>query len=254
MGTWLWIVFGGGAMGMLLGALGAGGSVLTLPMFVFLFRQPLPVATASSLVVVALVSATSVVGHARQGNIHFRSAVSLGAMAIVGSTLGAFAVRAVAREAFLVGFAGLLVAGSVALWRVPNQASEAVPESVLALTWQGVGRLLGLGSVIGFLTGFFGVGGGFLIVPVLVVGLGFPMQKAVGTSLWVVMVAALSGLGTHLGASLPWAQVLPFAFFGAVGSVLGQRGARRLDTRRLRQAFSLALLALAVFILFQNLF
>ena len=248
MGIWFFIILGGVAVGMLLGALGAGGSVITVPIFVFLLGQAPQVASASSLLVVAFIAATSIHGHARRKNIRFKSAVFLSVTASVGSTLGAWALKKVAGEAFLLGFAGLLVAGAFALWRVPAKEEKPAPDLFSAPTWRGFLRMAVLGLGIGFLTGFFGVGGGFLIVPALVVGMGFSMREAVGTSLVVVLAAAVAGLVPHVGRPLPWGQVVPFALAGALGSLLGQKAAQRFNTHGLRRAFSVGLLFLAVFL------
>jgi uncharacterized membrane protein YfcA len=207
-------------------------------------------ATTASLMVVASIAGTSALSHWKENHVQVRPAVVLSIAAAIGSALGALSLHYAHRETFFLGFMGLLLVGSWALWTVPASAqSTPLPTS---LTQQTVIRWVGLGVAVGFLTGFFGVGGGFLIVPALVVGMGLPMREAVGTSLWVVTTAALSGLVASAHASLPWAQVVPFALAGAPGALLGQKLAKRADTTWLRRLFAVGLVGLAAFLFYKT--
>lgn len=239
-------MFGGLLVGAIVGLLGAGGSVITVPMLVLLYGLPLQTAATTSLGVVFAAAFVAGWGHWRAGNVRVRTAGALGALAALGSIAGTLALEMASKDGYLLGFAALLVAGSAAMWSPPRHSGAGAIECILEASWRECSKLAALGISVGFLTGFFGVGGGFLVVPALVLLQGFPLREAIGTSVWVVTLAALAGFLGHLGDNdVALGEVLPFLVGGVAGALLGQRLAATLDVGLLRKAFSIGLFALA---------
>lgn len=241
-------------VGLLLGALGAGGSVVTVPILVYALGEDVQTAAATSLLIVATTAAVGATAHFRAGTVRIRTALALSAVAAAGSTAGSLLRAQVSGRAYLLAFAALLALVAVLLWRAPRSAGGAARECILQPGLRDCGRLGLAGLVVGLLTGFFGVGGGFVIVPALVLVLAFPAREAVGTSLVVVALASLLALVPSLRhASIAWATALPFAGGGALGALAGSRIAHALPERTVRRTFSGALIVLAGFVLVQNL-
>jgi uncharacterized protein len=240
-------------VGFLLGALGAGGSVVAVPILVYALEEDVQTAAVTSLLIVAATAAVGAASHFRAGTVRLRTALALSAVAAASSLAGSALRALVSGRAFLLAFAGLLALVAALLWRAPRGTSGAARECVLHPGLRDCGRLGMAGIAVGFLTGFFGVGGGFVIVPTLVLVLAFPARDAVGTSLVVVSLASLLALVPALGhGSIEWTTALPFAGGGALGALLGSRVSRKLPELVVRRAFALALLALATFVLSRN--
>ncbi len=247
------IVAFGLLVGFLLGALGAGGSVVTVPILVYALEEDVQTAAVTSLLIVAATAAVGAASHFRAGTVRLPTALALSAVAAASSLAGSTLRALVSGRAFLLAFAALLAVVAVLLWRAPRGGTGAARECVLRPGFRDCGRLATAGLAVGFLTGFFGVGGGFVIVPTLVLVLAFRAREAVGTSLVVVSLASLLALVPSLRhGSVEWATALPFAAGGALGAFLGSRASRRLPETVVRRAFALALLALATFVLARN--
>lgn len=238
------------ATGAMLGLLGAGGSVLTVPALVYLLDQPVGAATTASLVIVSANAAVGAGENARQGTVDFRLASGFGAASVAGALLGSYLNTLASGETVLFLLALVMLGSAWSLWRGrPEDAAAAAGGGRLAR----VALVGSLGFVVGILTGFFGVGGGFLIVPALVLLLGLPVRIAIGTSLLIITVTALAGLGGHLaGGSVSWPITLAFGGAGAAGVWLGSRHGRRLSNANLARAFSVMLVVVAVFLLVKN--
>jgi uncharacterized membrane protein YfcA len=242
LGSLVLLGAGGGLIGFLLSVLGAGGSILLLPLLVSGAGLSTREAVPLSLLVVMLLALANLGPTIRRGMFAPRPALILGIPALAGSWIGGRWVKAghIPEPVQLAVFA---IAALVASWllnrRPPGQASSDAPaEHTLLLALQGV--------LVGLLTGIAGVGGGFAIVPALVLLAGLPMALASGTSLLLLAVNALVALAAHghwPAASLP--LLLPLLGGGAIGAVLGQRLAPHLSDRRLRQGFSLLLIGSA---------
>lgn len=237
----------GFAIGLSLGLLGGGGSILTVPALVYLIGQSPQTAVTTSL---AIVGANSVLGasfHGAAGSLDWRVALVFGGagmpLAFLTGGLSHFFPPAL----LLVAFALLMVViGGLMLQQQKVQAALPAKPS-----WW---RVAASGAGIGALTGVLGVGGGFLIVPALVLLVGLPMQSAVGASLVVIAMNSVAGLLGHLsGAPLDWAVTLSFVVAGLGGTLLGARLAERLPAEQLRRAFGWFVLILAAFLLFDNL-
>jgi uncharacterized protein len=231
---------GGGVIGFLLSVLGAGGSILLLPLLVSGAALPTREAVPLSLLVVMLLALANLGPYIRRGQFALRPALILGVPALAGSWLGGSWVKAgLIPEAVQLGvFSAAALVASWLLTRGESRGSAAKSRPVL-LAVQGI--------LVGLLTGIAGVGGGFAIVPALVLLAGLPMQLASGTSLLLIAVNALVAFGAlgHWPAQhLP--LMLPLLAGGAVGAVVGQRLAPHLSDRRLRQGFSILLIGSAL--------
>ena len=231
---------GGGLIGFLLSVLGAGGSILLLPLLVSGAALPTREAVPLSLLVVMLLALANLGPYVRRGQFALRPALILGVPALAGSWLGGSWVKAgLIPESVQLGV--FTAAALVASWLLTRNTSQTgtVKARPALLAIQGV--------LVGLLTGIAGVGGGFAIVPALVLLAGLPMQLASGTSLLLIAVnalVALGALGHWPGSNLP--LMLPLLLGGAVGAVVGQRLAPYLSDRRLRQGFAALLLGSAL--------
>ncbi|MDW8326000.1 MAG: sulfite exporter TauE/SafE family protein [Anaerolineales bacterium] len=236
----------GFAIGLSLGLLGGGGSILTVPALVYLVGQSPQAAVTTSL---AIVGANSVLGasfHCTSGTLDWRVPLVFGGAGMPLAFLTGSLSHHFPPALLLVAFALLMIViGGLMLQQQKVQATLPATPS-----WW---RVAAGGAGVGALTGVLGVGGGFLIVPALVLLVGLPMQSAVGASLVVIAMNSVAGLLGHLsGASLDWTVTLIFVVAGLGGTFLGARLAGYLPAERLRQAFALFVLALAGFLLFDN--
>lgn len=267
-------------IGLLLGALGGGGSVLAVPTLVYLLGQSPHEASASALVVVAVGAVTGLLCHARAGRVRWAAGATFGALGTAGSYLGSRWSAALAPSVLMAAFAGLmLVVAAMLLIRVlrERRAAGAGPHSLGEATEKATGeateetpeptpvrdppalpgparprpirpaRVVATASAVGLLTGFFGVGGGFVVVPALTLVLGLEMPVAIGTSLLVVLINSLTALGTRAGTgTLDWPLLAGFAACAALGSHLGNRLATRLRPQTLTTAFATLVTGVAV--------
>lgn len=255
-------------IGLALGALGGGGSIVAVPALVYVAGQEPAAATTTSLLVVGTAAAVGMVGHARAGRVRFGAGVVVGLTGIGGSLAGSALNRAVDGDLLLLGF-GLLVL--VAAWRMitgcpsctrvgeeralsePDRSGRA-PGGIALLTKRRLDtamvlRVALVGTAVGFLTGLFGVGGGFVIVPALTLVLGFTMPQAIGTSLLVIAINAATALAARLGTSgVEWSVALPFTAAALAGVLTGSSIANRIDARALVRWFAASLVALSLYI------
>ena len=239
--TTLWLLgFGGSLIGFLLSVLGAGGSILLLPLLVSGAALPTREAVPLSLLVVMLLALANLGPYLRRGQVAPRPALILGLPALAGSWIGGGWVKAgLIPEAVQLGV--FSAAALVASWLLSRGRSGTSTNRQRPLL------LAGQGVLVGLLTGIAGVGGGFAIVPALVLLAGLPMQLASGTSLLLIAVnalVALAALGHWPSAGLP--LLLPLLLGGALGAAIGQRLAPQLSDRHLRQGFSILLIGSAL--------
>lgn len=249
------------AIGLSLGALGGGGSILTVPALVYVLGQDPRTATTSSLVIVGLTSLIALGPHARAGRVRFGQGLLFGALGTAGSLAGSALSTSVDPDVLLSAFAVLMLVVAVLMLRRARQAPPAAgrtepgSEPMLSLrpfscACPRVLKVVVTATGVGLLTGFFGVGGGFALVPALVLALGFPMRVAVGTSLLVIAVnsaTALTARVTTSGGELDWTLIGTFTAAAVVGSLVGGRVASRAQPRTLTIAFAVLLLAVAVY-------
>lgn len=233
-------------VGISLGLLGGGGSILTVPILTAVAGVEPRAAIASSLLVVGATSAVSLVQHVRAGRVRWRVGVPFGAAGVVGSMGGGLLGGLLPASVLMLLLAGTMIAAAVAMLRRRGRpAEEASPRSVLILI---------LGAAVGVLAGLVGAGGGFLIVPALIVLAGLPASAAIGTSLLVIAMQALAGLVAQPAvADIPWQLVLPFTATAIIASFIGSALTGRIPERALRAGFALLVFAVAVALLLQQL-
>ena len=229
----------GGLVGLALGALGAGGSILTVPALVYLLGFDPASATTASVVVVIVTSVTAVVAHARAGAVRGRGGLLFAAAGVLpAAAAGALSAR-IPPAVLTLMFAGL---AAVAALRMLRRSTPAGTGRVSGA------RVAGAGAGLGAVTGFLGVGGGFLAVPALVGVLAVPMSAAVGTSLLVIVANALVALAARAygAAGLHWALIAPFLATAVLGAWDGRRLAAKVSAGTLQRLFGAVLLAVAV--------
>jgi uncharacterized membrane protein YfcA len=240
----------GALIGLSLGLVGGGGSILTVPILVYAIGQPVQLATTTSLAIVGANAHVGVVGHARAGNVLPKTGLAFGAAGFLGALAGTWLNRRVLGQVLLALFALVMLAAAAAMLRKRGGGAPEACEDYDARGWLTLG-LSGLGT--GLMTGFFGVGGGFVIVPALVLVLGLPMRAAVGTSLLIIALNSASGLVARLGSGgLDWTVTLLFILGGAAGVAAGVRLAGRLPQRRLTQAFAALIVLVAAYVLYRS--
>jgi uncharacterized membrane protein YfcA len=238
-------------IGVTLGMLGGGGSILTVPVFVYVMGFEPKEAIGMSLPVVGTTSLVGALGHWRHGNLDWRAVLAFAPLAMGGALVGAQLGERVSGT-FQLALLGIVMLGAgVLMLRDGGRTEKAIPPRV-----GGAGRHVILGATglgVGVLTGLVGVGGGFLIVPALVLLAGVPIKRAVGTSLLVISLSTFAGAAAYHGeAALSWRVVAIFTVLAIVGTLAGTRIARWVPARGLRVAFGVLVLVLAGFLLYQN--
>ncbi len=235
-------------IGVSLGVLGGGGSILTVPILVYVAGMDPKEAIAASLFVVGVTSAAGAISHARAGRVRWRTGLIFGAAGVTGAFLGGLLGGHLPGTLLLVLFALMMIATSIAMIRGrknvdPKQKHEELP----------VLRVVLDGLVVGLVTGLVGAGGGFLVVPALALLGGLPMGVAVGTSLLVIAMKSLGGLAGYLSAvSLDWGLVLAVTVAAVLGSLVGGRVAGRIPEQALRKGFGWFVLVMGGFVLAQQ--
>lgn len=240
----------GALIGLSLGAIGGGGSILTVPILVYVMGQGAHAATATSLAIVGAVALVGAIPHWRAGRAQLATALPFGLAGVAGAFAGAWANHLLPGRVLLALFGALMiVVAARMLW--PRLATGAAAKKLRPLTWWP--RLLLAGLIVGVLTGFFGVGGGFLIVPALTLLLGLSMREAVGTSLIVIAINSAAGLTAHLRyGHLDIALTLLFALGGAAGAITGALLAGRLPEQTLQRAFAVFVAFLGIWLIVNN--
>ena len=237
-------------MGLALGLLGGGGSILAVPILVYVLGFSTKEAVAASLVIVGLTSMFGAAEHWRKGHVKLRVALVFGSFAAAGAYLGAQLAEFLSGPVQLSLFAVVMLGAAFFMFR-DNESDEDNKDS---FSHGSTGRLLlglaapGLG--VGVLTGLVGVGGGFLIVPALVLIAEVPMETAVGTSLLIITINSFAG---YLGkAEMQWGLMAFFTALAVAGSFAGAYLGRFVPSGALQKAFAVFLVGMAVFILYEN--
>lgn len=242
-------------IGVSLGIMGAGGSVITVPILVYVLGFGAKEAIASSLVVVGVTSLLGALEHRHEGQMRLRIALVFGAFAMVGAYGGAQLADFFSDAAQLILFAVVLLVAGVVMLRDegPAEVREDTGSPGDHAARRMVLRLAAPGMAVGVLTGLVGVGGGFLIVPVLVLLADVPMKATVGTSLLVIAMNSAAGFAGYLGTvELQWALVAAFTALAVGGSFAGTYLARFVSGVALKRGFAVCLVLTAIFILYQN--
>jgi len=235
------------AIGVSLGLIGGGGSILTVPILVYFLGVEPHEAVGMSL---AVVGATSLFGsllHYKRGNVNFSAGALFGISGTFGAFLGAPLTKLVAPDILLLVFGGLMFVVAVSmLWRKNHSADKIPHRQVL---W----KSLAAGFGVGVLTGFLGVGGGFLIVPALVMFGGLAMKEAIGTSLFVIFLNCVAGLIGHASQNhFDWSLTVLVIILAVGGAVFGTIFSNRLAANRLQRMFAYLVLAVSVLLFAKN--
>ncbi len=234
-------------VGVSLGLLGGGGSILTVPLLTYVAGVDAKNAIATSLLVVGVTSAVASVTHARAGRVRWKLAGIFGIAAMAGAYAGGRLARFVPGNVLLIGFAMIMIAAAVAMLRGRRDLAD---ESAGRLP---VAKILLQGAGVGLISGLVGAGGGFLLVPALALLGGLPMPVAVGTSLVVISVQSFAGLAGHLAAeSIDWKLAGMITAAAVAGSILGGLLVSRIDAGVLRKAFGWFVLVMAAVVLAQE--
>ena len=233
-------------IGLSLGLLGGGGSILAVPVLVYVARVDVHAAIGMSLAVVGTTALVGGLVHARAGRVDPRAAALFGGAGMLGAPLGAQATHAVAPRVLLLLFAALMLAVGGLMLRGRAGARPGTPRPhPVAVPAAGFG--------VGLLTGFLGVGGGFLIVPALTLLTRLPIHAAIGTSLLVIAANSAAGVLGHLRqGEMPLGLTAAFTASATLGALVGVRLASSLDPARLRRAFAVFVILVGLFLLAKN--
>ncbi|TVQ21768.1 MAG: sulfite exporter TauE/SafE family protein [Leptolyngbya sp. DLM2.Bin15] len=245
-----------GLIGLSLGLIGGGGSILAVPVLVYVMGVPAKAAIAMSLVIVGAVSLVGAIPHWRMGNVRFKTALLFGPAAMAGAYLGArLAALPWITETVQMGlFAVTMLAAALLMIRKRGNPEAIAPESVPHAHKHRWVWIAVEGLAVGVLTGLVGVGGGFAIVPALVLLGNVPMKQATGTSLLIIAMKSVTGFLGYLGqVTLDWPLMLGFTLAAMLGMVLGVQLLPSIKAQDLQKGFGYLLFVMAGFILWQNL-
>lgn len=234
-------------IGLMLGLTGGGGSILTVPLLVYVVGLDVKVAIATSLLVVGLAGLAGVLAQSRAGNVYWRTGLIFGMGGMAGAYSGGHAAIFFADAVLLLLFAGVMIASGTFMLRKKAPSAEIAPVTPLRRNWF---RVVGDGFVVGIVTGLVGAGGGFLIVPALALLGGLPMHAAVGTSLLVISMkcfAGLAGYVTHVPIDVTSATVV--SAFAIAGTMLGSRLSHAISGEQLRFGFGVFVLVIAAILI-----
>lgn len=253
----LTLALGAGLLiGISLGALGGGGSILTVPALVYVLGEPAAGATTASLVIVGITALAGGLGHARAGRVRWGMGTAFALAGVLASVAGTALNRAVPANALLLAFAGLMVVAAIGMLAQSARPAlaGAKPEPARNSPRAVAGKVVLAGVVVGFLTGFLGVGGGFVVVPALVLALRYPMPVAVGTSLLVIAINSVAALLARAGTEqFHWALIVPFTLAAIAGSYGGKLVADRVPGPALTRAFGALLIVVAGYVMVRTL-
>ena len=261
-------------IGLSIGAVGAGGSILAVPALVYAAGQSPRAATTTSLLIVGVSAAVGLVTHHRARRVRWVPGLVFGLVGIGGSLLGSTLNEGVNPDVLLLAFSGLMLVAAFAMCKrgcrttpavtaiaiagegglaEAGETPDAVPLAVTPVTRafsgpRAIAATIIAGSLVGFLTGFFGVGGGFVIVPALVLALGFSMPDAIGTSLLIIVINTTLAFGMRIGSgTLDWKVIVPWLAASVLGVITGSQLADRMNRHVLTRVFVVLLVAVALY-------
>lgn len=239
-------------VGLAVGLLGGGGSILTVPIFVYFLRMEVQPAIATSLIIVAVVSLVSAAQHYQKGRVQLKVGLVFGAAAMMGAYGGGRAAHFFPGEVLMLFFALMMGMTAFGMLRGRPEGSLTALDKTVCQGPRCL-RMAAVGLLVGVITGLVGTGGGFLIVPALVLLGGVPIKEAIGTSLLVIALNALAGFAGHLShVSIDWHLATMFAMFAVGGSFLGVLAMNLVSAERLRRGFAYFVLTMAMVILATN--
>jgi uncharacterized protein len=239
-------------IGLSLGLLGGGGSILTVPILVYALGLEAKSAIATSLLVVGITSIAAVVPHARAGRVRWRTGVTFGVAGMLGAYAAGLVAHYIPATILLVAFAVMMLVTAVAMMRGRRSGPNA--EQIAGSRELPVVTVLVEGLLVGAVTGLVGAGGGFLVVPALVLLGGIPMSTAVGTSLVVIAMKSLAGFAGYLGhVEVDWTLAVVVSSSAVVGSIVGSKLAGIVPQEALRRGFAWFVLAMGTFMIARQL-
>ncbi|MGB3186467.1 MAG: sulfite exporter TauE/SafE family protein [Ornithinimicrobium sp.] len=231
-------------VGVTLGLLGGGGSILTVPLLVYVAGMETKEAIATSLLVVGVTSAVGAISHARAGRVQWRTGLVFGVAGMTGAYAGGRVAEFIPGQWLLIGFAVMMVATALAMLRGrreidPGEAPDHLPTLRVILD----------GLVVGLVTGLVGAGGGFLVVPALALLGGLPMPVAIGTSLVVIAMKSMAGMAGYLASvTIDWPMAAMVTTAAVLGALLGGPLAGRIAPETLRRSFGWFVLVMAIMV------
>ncbi len=231
-------------VGVTLGLLGGGGSILTVPLLVYVAGMDTKEAIATSLLVVGVTSAVGAISHARAGRVQWRTGLVFGVAGMTGAYAGGRVAEFIPGQWLLIGFAVMMIATALAMLRGrpeidPGDAPDHLPTTRVVLD----------GLVVGLVTGLVGAGGGFLVVPALALLGGLPMPVAIGTSLVVIAMKSMAGMAGYLASvTIDWQMAAMITGAAVLGALLGGPLAGRIAPETLRRLFGWFVLVMAIFV------
>lgn len=248
-------VFGALVIGFSLGLLGSGGSIVTVPVLVYLLNHDSKAAIAESLAIVGGIALAGAIPYGRSRQIDWRNVVFFGLPGMAGTYGGAWLAKFVPGTVQLIAFAAVML---VAAWMMFRNSKPTADDTDGSRPRQALWKITLEGLAVGVVTGLVGVGGGFLIIPALVLLGGLPMRVAVGTSLVVIALKSFSGFFKYLDVladlhiPLDWGTVAWFVAIGVVGTLIGNRLSARLNQRVLQRTFAVFVVLMGGFVLSQE--
>ncbi|MAF90573.1 MAG: sulfite exporter TauE/SafE family protein [Bdellovibrionota bacterium] len=238
-------------IGLSLGLLGGGGSILTVPILVYALGMEAKLAIALSLAIVGATSLLGVYGHYKKENVDLKVALIFGPVAMAGTFLGAKLSQFLTGQMQLLLFAGIMLIA--AAFMVKDRKGDEENSEKLEVKELNYLLIVAEGIFVGIITGLVGVGGGFLIVPALVLMTGLPMKRAVGTSLLIISLKSFAGFIGYIGlVEIPWDFLLKFTIASAIGIFIGTYLVQFLSQKKLKKAFAVFLIFMGIYILYQN--
>ena len=242
----------GALVGFSLGLVGGGGSILAVPLMVYVVGVPdAHVAIGTSALAVAANAAVNLSNHARGGTVRWSCALTFAAAGMIGAFAGSIFDKMLDGQRLLALFA--LVMLVIAVLMLKTRSRAGLPD--VQMSWSNVPAIVGLGLTTGTLSGFFGIGGGFLIVPALMLATGMPIMNAVSSSLVAVTAFGLTTAASYAWSGLVWWGLAAlFVAGGIAGGLIGTRAARHLSERRgaLNIVFAVVIIAVALYMLARN--
>lgn len=241
------------AIGIALGLLGGGGSILTVPLLTSVAGMPAPQAIASSLFAVAVTSVAALLGHARSGRVRWRTGLVFGACGMLGAYPGGLVARGLPSEILMIAFGAVMLVSGASMLRGRRTSAPATPAAPDARELPAI-RAAAIGTGVGVMTGVLGAGGGFVIVPALVLLGGVPTEAAIGTSLLAISMSAAAGFLGHADlAAIDWSITGTVTAAAAAGALVGSALSGRIAPHLLRRAFGVLVLAMAILVLAREL-
>ena len=241
----------GAIIGVLVGLLGGGGSILAVPALVFGLGLGLEEAIPISLIVIGVASLVGAIPKIREHQVNWRMAGVFAACGVPATFAGSAVGRLLPQPVVMIGFAAVMIVAGIRMLMDRGDTGTACEVGDSGIDWRRCApRSIPAAALVGFLTGLFGVGGGFLIIPALVLMLGLEMPVAIGTSLVIIVANSAAGLISHLsGASIDWAITAAFAGTAIAGSLIASHFGTRVDTDRLQRWFAYLVFVVAAYVL-----